>query len=155
MREIEFRAWCKKITCHPCRKEGCTEMVSWVTDYADADSGAMLDVVAIHFHRNQVMIRFPNGGFGQQDLDDAVLMQFTGLRDKHGREIYEGDILDDSYVNPMTKEKIIKLYEVVFKSGSFWAKHKESPYGDSLLYFINKRSKVIGNIWDNPELLEA
>ena len=55
----------------------------------------------------------------------------------------------------MTKEKIIKLYEVVFKSGSFWAKHKESPYGDSLLYFINKRSKVIGNIWDNPELLKA
>lgn len=147
MHEIKFRAWCKKITCHPCRKEGCTEMVSWVTDYADADSGAMLDVVAIHFHRNQVMIRFPNGGFGQQDLDDAVLMQFTGLRDKHGREIYEGDIIKikDGY------GEMEYIGEVGFENGSFVVRN------DFLAGYrwLDYEVEVLGDIYNNPELLEG
>lgn len=68
--------------------------------------------------------------------DDDVLMQFTGLKDKNGVEIYEGDIL-------RTKNK--KIQEVIFMNGFF-----QMPE-----YFIDETDEVIGNIYQNPELLES
>ena len=70
-----------------------------------------------------------------------------------GKEIYEGDILDESYINPMSNQKVLKLYEVVFTNGKFDAKLiGHSPFGDKPLYFLQK-AKIIGNIWESPELL--
>lgn len=70
------------------------------------------------------------------------LMQFTGLHDKNGREIYEGDIVEvkfndgGGYDNPV---------EVSFENGSFWV-------GMGYLNDV-KIIEVIGNIYENPELL--
>jgi len=71
-----------------------------------------------------------------------VLMQFTNLKDKNGKEIYEGDILDGDYVVFFYEGCFITRYK---KTDSIWGFDELDDGGD----FI----KVIGNIYENPELL--
>lgn len=71
-----------------------------------------------------------NGDYGD------VLMQYTGLKDKFGIEIFEGDIIYVEY-------NYLGSMPVVFKQGSF-----------NILKYDIKRCKVIGNIHENPELLK-
>jgi uncharacterized phage protein (TIGR01671 family) len=81
---------------------------------------------------------------------------YTRLKDKNENEIYEGDILDNSYISGLSKNKIIKHFEVVYEKGIFWAKLiGKSPFGDEYVYFINMDCEIIGDIHKNPELLEV
>lgn len=70
------------------------------------------------------------------------LMQFTGLRDKNGKEIYEGDILQytDNFNRPITGV-------VQYLGNGFWIEEKDETH-----YMPNDR-EVIGNIYENPELI--
>lgn len=73
-----------------------------------------------------------------------VLMQYTGLHDKNGKEIYEGDILKGTFYGfPMPE------YDYVFQI--YW---DEKEKGFMASYFEPSECEVIGNIYDNPELLE-
>lgn len=78
------------------------------------------------------------------------VMQFTGLKDCNGRDIYEGDILgiESHYSGDMR----IKIHtdEVIFEFGGFELKKYEG-YGLSMAA-SNKICIVIGNIYQNPEL---
>ena len=81
------------------------------------------------------------------DLDPTTVGQYTGLLDKDGREIYEGDILEFNHRGD------VRSY-VIFDDGSFDVKNQAK---DVLLYLniINHKVNVISNIHDNPELLEV
>ena len=72
-----------------------------------------------------------------------ILMQYTGLNDKSGKEIYEGDIV--KYKNMLGK--------IIFLQGAFQLSdfYEEEEW---ILGYINEELEVIGNIYDNPELLE-
>lgn len=82
----------------------------------------------------------------------VVYMQYTGLKDKNGREIYEGDILDsESEGYPFVKNWV---GVVKFIDGSFLLENLQGTDGDWLFNESVER-EVIGNIYENPELLEV
>lgn len=88
-----------------------------------------------------------NECFTIEDIEiiPETIGQYTGLNDKNGIEIYEGDIVEAFYFEAKVKGKIDFIY------GAFAI--IDSSVSDNQL-FIFKDIKVIGNTIDNPELLE-
>ncbi|MEA0564072.1 YopX family protein [Lysinibacillus irui] len=140
MREIKFRVWCKQNeTIQTVSKIGFMEDKLWYVEDED--------------HETQPPYF--------EDDDDWVLMQFTGLKDKDDNEIYEGDIV--LLKNEFTTWK----GTVVFDEGAFKLSIKHS-WGTSVEHFnktnvfndmgariqLNNIYLVVGNIYENPELLE-
>lgn len=94
------------------------------------------------------------------EVDPDTIGQFTGLRDKNGKEIYEGDIVkqvsykysNDEYGHKGFYENIS---EVLYKGRAFqyeWIKTNEIEMPKD---FKENFIEVIGNIYDNPELLRG
>lgn len=126
MRDIKFRAW-------------------------NAKYNIMVEVGAIDFIEETVVL----GSF-EYPLDKFPIMQYTGLKDKNGKGIYEGDIL---HVKESLSNFVYNHTNGTITSNS-WEnnfKHvvKFSPSGLQLVsYFVNQHEcEVVGDIYTNPELL--
>jgi uncharacterized phage protein (TIGR01671 family) len=87
------------------------------------------------------------GGFMKNipltDWDDCVILQFTGLKDSTGVEIYEGDILEELHQNESVKgigicKQVLGGWSIFSADGSHWHGWKQ---------------KIIGNIYENKELI--
>lgn len=80
---------------------------------------------------------------------EPVIQQFTGFLDENGREIYEGDIVNYDCPSKMDQELYEKLMvsEVVFDEDRWRIKYSAD-------YYFWNRMEVIGNIFENPELIE-
>ena len=97
------------------------------------------------------------------DKGEFELLQYTGLNDKKGKEIYEGDILEffwgeREFGNILSagydhKDATKMTDSVIFKDGIFLLYNKEVD-NYALLRRHYEHCEVIGNIYDNPELLE-
>lgn len=77
-----------------------------------------------------------------------VVMQFTGLHDRNGKEIYEGDIIW------WGKDDHAPVSYVFYDDGAFKVSDPESDTWELLIDVLNG-AEVIGNIYENPELLTA
>lgn len=135
MREIKFRAW------DPTRKRMVYRGLfdkNWYYTERNDENGTNLAY-----------------GISQRDQVTLKTMQFTGLLDKNGKEIYEGDIVefdDLEYCGNLNKEKA----EVIFDEGSSLVEFMDCNSGKSqeYLFTYNKYIAIIGNIYENPELLK-
>ncbi|HEL1585299.1 TPA: hypothetical protein TXJ06_002078 [Streptococcus suis] len=74
----------------------------------------------------------------------AILMQSTGVLDKNGKEIFEGDVVN------IFDEKLSKIY---FSEGAFCVDVLNG--GTPLHVYLSEHLELIGNIYENPELLEG
>jgi uncharacterized phage protein (TIGR01671 family) len=125
MREIKFRIWDKK-------------------------TGEMRYNVSVNSKGMARVCR--STGFALQydpEYEELPVMQFVGLRDKNGKEIYEGDIV--KFFDGSFKEKIIR--EVYFDTEllEFGVKNSNALFHCQ----FSDEFEVIGNIFENPELLES
>ena len=134
MKEIKFRAWDK-------------EQKRWY-DYEDSE-------IFIDLHGQPLIYTTENPyPFANPDIE---LMQYTGLKDKHGKEIYEGDIL--RWKCSKSGSKAMKNYIVTIQweshhynliihdNGEKWRTYRSD--------WNEENREIIGNRWDNTELLEV
>ena len=138
MREIKFRAWDKE------KKE-------WV----GAETGGVMD---LEYSGEVGAFMFDNDSF---DIPKNVIWcQFTGLKDKNGKEICEGDIVRRVYAFTKANKPKETTDQIVFSDewGAF-AFHSKTNIGKgwSRMYSGHKAFpfEVIGNIYENPELLKV
>ena len=75
------------------------------------------------------------------------IMQYTGMKDKNGKEIYEGDLIQFSKSNESSTE----IFKVYWCCGSYVREEVTTGHIDEC--FVTWSSTVIGNIYQNPELL--
>ena len=127
MREIKFRVWVKE-------KKTIFEVV--LIDYVSKKVTYLLERVG-----HLLSIR-------DAKFNDVELMQYTGLKDKNNKEIYEGDILSDGNDE--------KPYKIIFENGSFRAEFKGDfeEYSFDLIDVVAQGYEVVGNIYENSELME-
>ena len=106
----------------------------------------MVEVRVIDWN-NRVIDSF--APFIEIDFDEVTFMQSTGLKDKNGKEIFVGDIVKmakDFYSEPA-------YYEVIRHRGG--AYRLESNQHGCELWLRHTNCEVIGNIYENPELLKV
>jgi len=86
------------------------------------------------------------------NLEQCAVVQCTGLKDKNGVEIYEGDIVSDQYAN---------IYTPIFRNGIYMAYNVEclhlTEQEPSTQFNVVWKNgcEIIGNIYENPELLKG
>lgn len=116
----------------------------------------MVQVNALVLDEQVVKVTYKNGNVAKEDMKEYELMQSTGLKDKNNQEIFEGDILIVSDEHSWLEVVSYNQEKAMFVTEEINRKYKvpESPLNDLFDTNIFK-FKVLGNIYENPELLEV
>lgn len=118
-REIKFRAW-------------------------NSVTKEMEQVTQINLKNHYVQTTFNKIGYSYGQPDDVIVEQYTGQKDKNGKEIYEGDIVQFPVLGKPHRE-IVSWSDI------------DSAFIVGMMYLsrFQPKMEVLGNVHTNPELLEA
>ena len=124
MREIKFRAW-------------------------DAYRKRIYEVIEINWLSESIKVCGDFAGYRYTNIKSAILMQYTGLKDKNGKEIYEGDIISSD-------GDLLTIEYSLDGNHAYYAGYRvDEPGLETVMELFNYGElEVIGNIYENPELLE-
>lgn len=86
------------------------------------------------------------------EFDEITLMQSTGLFDRNGKEIFEGDIVRQVRTQPITENETITGVVIMIEGA--WLIMNDCEQLASYLWSETDENEIIGNIYENPELLE-
>nr|DAK15558.1 MAG TPA: YopX protein [Caudoviricetes sp.] len=111
------------------------------------------DIVSLNFEKKQICVKtLFFGQLSYYDFDDIILMQSTDLKDKNGKEIFEGDVAYNGF------RKTIVNYGKQAIEEEFGAIREYVGFNLTLAYgypeAVPVNYDVIGNIYKNPELLK-
>lgn len=117
MRPIKFRAWNpKEEYMHECVSVACSRENKWIS------------------------MAVMKNGYIDSLSKDCIIMQFTGLADKNGKEIYIGDVVEiEGDMYEVTVNEIMQIPVI------------DSHRGQGKLYSLNKICKVVGNVYEMPD----
>ncbi|HEM6387690.1 TPA: hypothetical protein U2D37_001595 [Streptococcus suis] len=111
------------------------------------------EVERIYIDTKGVRLRDENGEYWRR-FDDVILMQSTGLVDKNGKEIFEGDVVEfedaDDIENVYTNRGVVEWCQ-----GGFTVTNRATVSMDDLLDGDKLELEIISNIHANPELVEG
>ncbi len=127
MRESKFRAWDKKY------KEMIPDLICFYKDGG----------ISHNNHFNSDISPFRGYMWDSRNLE---IMQYTGLKDKNGIEVYEGDVGNDEFNNKV----IVKWNEQFYCYALLTI---DEVVKDDWNFDLNDLNEIVGNIYENPELL--
>ncbi|WP_373128744.1 YopX family protein [Streptococcus lutetiensis] len=110
------------------------------------------------FKDDTLLLSYDEISFDEVPASDFILMQSTGLKDKNGTEIYEGDIVKYKYDDTNTLAEAVAYDEVL---GGFGLVDNDAQGG--CIFTFGELSEdidftsleIVGNIYENPELLKG
>ena len=145
-REIKFRVFDEE-----------RELMGVVTEITYYDNGSGPCWVRVNIPQLAHLQSYYQSNFIEKT---AILMQYTGLKDRNNNEIYEGDILEiTGNYNPGKYIVMWDDYRVAWWGKSIKCDKRERQHDDDYYQLLgswqDEITEVIGNIYENPELLEV
>lgn len=133
MREIQFRG---------------KDLKTGEWRYGDLEIGRKTKIVRIHTYHE-------DGEYCQQYIvDENTVGQFTGLKDKNGKEIYEGDIVDVTVFDCFGNDDQYKAKVDYCGTEFIGYVDDDTAWNFYWLHQQDDEIEVIGNVFDNPELIK-
>lgn len=121
--------------------------------YGDLEYNRKTGIARIHTYKE-------DGSYDKQyAVDPDTVGEFTGMRDRHGNKVFEGDVVD---VYDFTSAYASKYRGVVKMYRGSWCVEYEDSIFDTVFHpmlffddFADRKTEVVGNIHNNPELLST
>lgn len=143
MREIKFRAW-----------DNLGKRMLYSKIFKNKSGYTIQSFLAFKVPKGYGRISSGQGYMGWAEMDLSEKMQYTGLEDKNGKEIYEGDLLrcNTNYQGEIAKGLVAKVeWNEIDARFDAYIDHIQSLA--SVLSWGN--CEIIGNVYDDPELLKS
>ena len=121
------------------------------------------EILMISFVRKEIIGKFSDGSTSvplkfedERNGEDVILMQSTGLVDKDGKEIFEGDFITDGHTLGVLRNHQTLGFYMVDEKGkeNFLSDTVDTEGFEEAKEFMENSIEIIGNIYENPELLE-